>query len=224
MKHLFSIAFLMFGLAQGFALAGDLSRYRTFQFGSSLQAISEQSGSSLAQVKVVSSRPALIQVLAWRPQPSNYPSRSDSAQEIVFSFYEGELFQVAVNYDRYETEGLTTEDIVGSISKSFGVAAESISQVKPGQNTYSDRQESLAHWTDAHYSFELLRTPFGPTYKLIGRQKQLEALAQTAIAESTRLDTIEAPQREADEAAREDEMERVKLEKARQENKPKFRP
>jgi hypothetical protein len=56
------------------------------------------------------------------------------------------------------------------------------------------------------------------------KPEAVETPAQAAIAESVRLDNKEAPQREADRTAREDEAERVKLEKARLVNKPKFRP
>ena len=224
MKLLLPIGLLAIGITQASLYAGDLSKYRAFQFGSTLPAISKQAGISLAQVKVLNSRPALIQELSWRPQPTNAPSRSDTAQEIVFTFFNGELFHIVVNYDRYETEGLTAEDIAGSISSSFGLPAQSIAPAKYGQSRYSDQEEPLAQWQDSQYIFELLRSPFGPTYRLIGSMKRLEAAAQAAIAESARLDTKEAPQREADRTAREDETERVKLEKARLVNKPKFRP
>ncbi|MEP7366322.1 MAG: hypothetical protein ABI972_23940 [Acidobacteriota bacterium] len=224
MRFLFSFAILVSGMAQASAWAGDLSRYRTFELGSSLPAVSKQSGISLAQVKVLSTRPALIQELAWRPQPSQSPSRTDSAQEVIFSFYNGELFHIVVNYDRYETEGLTGQDIISAISSSFGMAAQSITAVQPEQSPYSDQEQSLAVWADSQYSFELLRAPFGPTYKLVGSMKRLESAAQIAIVESARLDTKEAPQREADRTEHEDEADRVKLEKARLANKPKFRP
>ncbi len=224
MKLLFPIGLLAIGIAQASLFAGDLSKYRAFQLGSTLPAVSKQAGVSLAQVKVLNSRPALIQELSWRPQPTNSPSRSDTAQEIVFTFINGELFHIVVNYDRYETEGLTAEDIASSISSSFGLPAQSITPAISGQSRYSDQEEPLAQWQDSLYAFELLRSPFGPTYKLIGSMKRLEAAAQTAIAESARLDTKEAPQREADRSAREDETERAKLEKARLVNKPKFRP
>ena len=47
---------------------------------------------------------------------------------------------------------------------------------------------------------------------------------QAAILEAKRLDDQEAPQRDAERVAREEEAERVKLDKARLVNKPKFRP
>jgi hypothetical protein len=47
--------------------------------------------------------------------------------------------------------------------------------------------------------------------------------AQAATLEAVRLDDSEAPRREAQRVAREEESARTKLEKARLVNKPKFR-
>ena len=51
-----------------------------------------------------------------------------------------------------------------------------------------------------------------------------EAPVRTAIVEAERLDQQEAPQREIERIARENEAERAKFEKARLVNKPRFRP
>jgi hypothetical protein len=69
----------------------------------------------------------------------------------------------------------------------------------------------------------LIRFSYGPTFKLVGVLKRLEAPVQAAIIEAARLDDKEAPQREADRLVKESETERMKLEKARLLNKPKFR-
>ena len=52
----------------------------------------------------------------------------------------------------------------------------------------------------------------------------MEEPVQKALAESAKLDLSEAPQREVERVAKQDEIERIKLEKARLVNKPKFRP
>jgi hypothetical protein len=59
---------------------------------------------------------ALMQELQWRPQPLGTSSQTESAKDVVFSFYEGKLFRIVVDYDRYETEGLTADDFVDAIS------------------------------------------------------------------------------------------------------------
>ena len=177
-----------------------------------------------SQAKVIHRRPALIQDLEWRPQSLGWSSKTESVEKVVFSFYDGELFRIVVNYDRYRTEGLTTDDIVEAISATYGMAAKPPALAKAAQGPYGDQEEVLARWEDPQYRFDLIRSSYGPSFRLIGVLKRLEAPAQAAIMEATRLDEQEAPQRDAERIAREEETERVKLEKARLVNKPKFRP
>jgi hypothetical protein len=54
--------------------------------------------------------------------------------------------------------------------------------------------------------------------------KQVDALAQAAIAEAIRLDDQEAPQREIERQKKEGEETRAAQEKARPANKENFRP
>jgi hypothetical protein len=68
------------------------------------------------------------------------------------------------------------------------------------------------------------RRPYEPNFSLIGVLKRLDSPAQAAILEAERLDDQEAPQRDAARLASEQEAARDKLEKARLENKPRFRP
>lgn len=216
-------SYLVCGVMWAASLGGDLSKYRNFQLGTDLATIAKQSGANPSQAKVIHRRPALIQDLAWRPQPLGASSQAESAQEVIFSFYNGTLYRIAVNYDRYATEGLTAEDIVERISASYGPATKPPAAAKAPEG-YGDRDDVLAQWQDSQYSFDLIRSSYGPTFKLVGVLKSLEAPVQAAILESARLDDKEAPQREADRVAKDDETERARLEKARLVNKPKFRP
>lgn len=65
---------------------------------------------------------------------------------------------------------------------------------------------------------------YGPTFRLVGFMKRLEAPAQAATLEAKRLDDQGAPQRDAARLAREEDTAKTKLVKARLVNKPKFRP
>src|SRR2546430_7455276 len=70
-----------------------------------LTTLLERTGQKMADVKMIHGRPALIQELTWWPQ--NIPGtslRSDSVQQILFSFYNGELYKISVNYDPSSTE------------------------------------------------------------------------------------------------------------------------
>lgn len=215
---------LVFGVMSAPAMAGDLSKYRNFQFGTDLATIAGQVGASPSQAKTIHSRPALFQDLEWRPQPLGPVSQTESAEEVVFTFYNNELYRIVVNYDRYEMEGLTAADIIEAVSAVYGVAAEPAPRVKAAQEPYGDQAAVLARWQDPQYRFDLVRLSYRPSFRLIGVMKRLEAPAQAAMLEAERLDDKEAPQREIDRIAREGEVERAKLEKARLVNKPKFRP
>ena len=216
-------SFLVFGMMSAATLAGDLSKYRDFQLGTNLPAIAQQVGASPSQAKLIHRRPALIQELEWHPQPLGPSSRTDPVQAVVFSFYNGELFRIVVNYDRYATEGLTADDVVETISATYGMAAKPPAPAEAARGPYGDQEEVLARWQDPQFRFDLIRSSYGPSFRLIGVLKKLEAPAQAAILEAKRLDDQEAPQRNAARKASEEDSAKVKLEKARLVNKPKFR-
>ena len=90
------LSLLVFGMMSATAWAADLSKYRNFQLGADVPTIAAQVGASPSEAKVVYRRPALIQELEWRPQPLGSSSQTESANEVVFSFYNGELFRIAV--------------------------------------------------------------------------------------------------------------------------------
>src|SRR5712692_5881515 len=93
-------------LSAPFAYAGDLSRYREFQLGMDLSAAIKQAKTEPPEAKLIHQRPAVIQELAWQPQRLIGPSaETEPVSEVIFSFYNGELFRIVVNYDRYKTEG-----------------------------------------------------------------------------------------------------------------------
>jgi hypothetical protein len=215
---------LVFGVLSAAILTKDLSRYRTFQLGTDLPGIAKQVGADPSQAKVVHSRPALIQELKWRTQPLGRSSQTESVQEVVFSFYDGELFRIAVDYDRYLTEGLTADDFIEAISAVYGIAETPAAPTNAVQGAYGDQDEIIARWQDSQYCFDLIRSSYGPSFRLIGVLKRLQGPAQAATAEAKRLDDQEAPQRNAARLADEKEVERAKLEKSRLVNKPKFRP
>jgi hypothetical protein len=217
-------AFLALGALSAATVAGDLSTYRNFQLGTALPVVAKQAGASPSEAKTVHRRPALIQELEWRPQPLASSSKTEPAQDVTFRFYDGQLFQIEVNYDRYATEGLTTDDIAGAISATFGMAAKAPASPKAAEGPYGDTGEVVARWQDAQYRFDLIRLSYGPSFRLIGVLKRLEGPVQAAALEAKRLDDQEAPQRDAARAATEEVAARAKLDKARLVNKPNFRP
>jgi len=205
-------------------LTADLSKYRSFQLGTDLSTVAKLAGASPSEAKVIHSRPALVQDLEWRPQPFGSNSGIGSAKAVVFSFYNGALFRIAVDYDRYQTEGLTVDDFIDGISIAYGPAVRPTAPAKVAPGSYGDQEEIVAQWQDSQYRFNLIRASYGSSFKLVGVMKTLEASAQAATLEAKRLDDQEAPQREAARLASEEAASKTKSEQARLVNKPKFRP
>jgi hypothetical protein len=205
--------------------APDLSRYRQFQFGTSLAAVTELAGIT-SEARVLSQRPELIQETMWLPPFASGPTaQGDSARKLLFGFYNDQLFRIVVNYDREKTEGLTVADLVDAISVQYGSATLSATQTVPPQGSGTDFTDTIvAQWEDSQYSISLFRSGYLATFGLVAVSKRLDALVRTASAEAPRLDAQQAPLREISRQQRQMSDERLKQETARLVNKAAFRP
>ena len=194
--------------------AQDLSKYRTFSLGSSVATVLKHTDQKLADVKVAHSRPALIQELTW--WPANLPG-TEGIEQMLFSFSNGELYKMSVIYDRTSTEGLTAEDLVKSISAKYGPATYVALAI---DFTPNERQELVASWEDAQYSFDLMSFSFTGGFELVIYSKRVNAEAELALAEAVKLEKQEEPQREAERQKKDADD----LEVTRQKNQKNFRP
>src|SRR5216110_2576678 len=194
------ICFVVLLLFAPLVCAQDLSKYRHFTLGMSLTKVLERTKQRAADVKVVHDRPALIQEVTWWPQ--NIPGtslRSDSVQQILFSFYNGELYKISVNYDPSSTAGLTEGDMVKSISAKYGPATIVPPEIGSGVDTaYDTQQKPVASWEDGQYALKLVRSFFSDVFGLVVFSKWANAQAELAIAEAVKLDEQEGPKREAE--------------------------
>jgi hypothetical protein len=199
--------------------ASSLSEYRGFHLEQGLAGVAKQAGTSPEDATVLHVRPALIQELAWRPEPG------DSVGQIVFGFYDGELFRMVVGYDRENTEGLTAPDMIDAISAEFGPAGTPSAEI-PLSSIYDDNEvvKVLARWEDPSWSFNLVRSKYQSAFFLVALSTRLNELAREAVVEARRLDREEAPQRQLDRKSAEAELNRLQQQKARLENKAEFRP
>jgi hypothetical protein len=207
--------------------APDLSRYREFQLGMDLLAVAKQADVVPSEARVIHQRPAVIQELEWRPQASLSSSpQADPVSGVLFSFYNGELFRMVVNYDRHRTEGLTDEDMVEAISAKYGTATRPEGKIIlfSSFQVYNKSERVIARWEDSQFSFNLFRSSYQPTFGMLVYSKFLDAPARTAIVEAIRLDEQEAPQRELERQKQEDEANRAEQDTARLVNKAAFRP
>ena len=216
-----TLAALLLGIlaASPLLCAGDLSQYREFDLDSNLLEVARQAGMQAEDAKIIHERPALIQELSWGA------GFDDTVKEILFSFYDGDLFRMVVTYDRYTTEGLTTEDVIDATSMIYGDALRPTAEISvPKIYGRDETVDVIARWEDADWSFNLVRLEYETSFTLAVFSKRLDGLARAAIDEAIQLDIQEAPQREIDEKKRDDLVRAAEQEKARLLNKPRFRP
>ena len=205
------------------------SGYRNFQLGGDLPSVSALSGVAASEAKTIHLRPAVIQELEWRlpyfVNGANKP-QNDPVKQIVFSFYNDQLFRLAINYDRQRTEGMTDSDMIEAISETYGSALlpglKRTPTVAPQIETESGTP--IARWGGADYSVVLYRSSYASEFRIIVTSPQLEALARTADAQAIRLNEREAPQREIARRKKEMDDTRESQEKSRLANKATFRP
>jgi hypothetical protein len=220
-------AFFWAVLSVTLVCAQDLSRYRGFQLGMNLLKVAEQAGIDPVQAKSTHERPAVIQELEWRQGISiGPPSSTDPVKEILFGFCNNQLYRIVINYAQDNTEGLSDQDLIEGISAMYGKptmpAATIISS--PSSQVYSDSEKVIARWENSEYSLNLFRFSYKSSYGMIVFSKQLDILAKSAIAESIRLNDLEAPQREIERQRKQVEEKLAEGQKARPANKANFRP
>ncbi|MBI3406681.1 MAG: hypothetical protein HY046_14605 [Acidobacteria bacterium] len=216
----FSISLALFLLSASVVNAQDLSRYRDFSFGMSLVQVAGRAGQTVTDASLIQSRPALIQELTWRPQyvyPINV-GKPEAVQQVLFSFYNGELYKMSVKYDREATTGFTADDMVQAISAKYGTAT--VPAPMAGIPSYNSAEKVIARLEDSLYSYDLTRTPVSTEFQLIMYSKPVESHAINAIAEGSKLDKQEAPKIEAARL----KLESDNLEISRQKNRKSFRP
>jgi hypothetical protein len=213
---------LLFLLTCGPALLGaDLSTYRGFQLGMGLNAVVKHSGMDLSEVTIIQERPARMQELSWHPDRFFRTSGdSDPVEKVVFSFHQGQLFRMIVDYDADKTTGLTVEDFINGISARYGLATKPSGTVALKSYSSDDMVPVIARWEDTQYSWNLVQIPYASSFKLLIFSKSLNALAETAVADGVRLEEQEAPQRQKAQ----EQKAQNQLDKARLVNKERFRP
>ena len=200
----------------------DLSQYRNFSLGMSLAEVSKQVDLKPLHTKLIHKHPAVIQELTWWPRDSSGSSlQADSVWQVLFTFYNGQLYRILVTYDRQATKGLTIEDMVEAISAKYGTATRPAVEISfPTNELYISTEKVIACWEDSQYSFNLFRSTVLNTFGLVIFSKPLDAQVRAAVAASIKLEGQEDRQREIER----DKKEAENLEVTRQKNSKTFRP
>lgn len=203
--------------------AQDLSKYRDFSFGMSPAAVVKQTDTKLTDVKTLHRQPALIQELSWwLPMPPGTSYQADSVRQILFTFYNGELYRMSATYDRSAIEGLRAEDLAQSISAKYGPPIDPVTEIdlSTGERHGGTEEKVVAHWENAQYSLSLNRSGLANGFTLEMYSLQTNAAADEAIAKAIKLEELEGPQKEADRQKKEAD----ELALARLKNLQSFRP
>ena len=221
MMRAFAIALAVFLLTPAI-FAQDLSKYRDFSLGMHLADVAKRVDKAPTDASVVQQKPALIQELTWWPMQSYEPSApSQSVQYVLFSFYNGELYKIAVTYDTTSTKGLTAADMIDAISAAYGVANRPVAKAPPVDlPLYSNKAETIASWEGAQYRVTLLCSPASDDFQLVMSSKQINSQAEAAIAAAATQAVNDAPQIEIARA----KQEADDLETTRQANLKAFQP
>jgi hypothetical protein len=216
----------------------DLSKYRTFSLGTSLAELSKQVGPYSHSTTLIHQRPAVIQELTFWTFNSSSPVRVDPFSQILFSFYNGELYRIVVTYGQDATAGLTEDDMVQAMSVRYGTATRATTEVNffptnyldsstdkvipffPTSDPYCSADALIARWEDSQNAVSLLRSSNQSSFRLAVFSKRLDAMANAAIIESEKLEKQEGSQVEIARVKKEAD----ELEVARQINQKAFRP
>lgn len=205
-----------------FVSGQTLSTYRKFSLGTSLAGIARQSGQDPQLANLIHQKPVAIQEMTyWPNRASTYPVTAESVSQILFSFCDQKLYKISVTYDGEATQGLTEDDMVQAISARYGTATRFYPELAlPVRDEYAPAQKAIAGWGDSETSVILSHSDNLDSFQLTLSLKDLAAKADAAIAESSRLEKAEAPQKELDQQKNSAD----KLEAARQKNIKAFRP
>ncbi len=218
-----TLSLCVLALISSAAFGADFSTYRGFSIGESPASVAAMGSLSVSEVKTEHARPDLIQSMEWRPRTGSN-SNSDSVQDGKVQFLNGKLYRVVVNYDPNKLEGMTASDLVVGISEIYGTATDPGGEV-PYQSIYGGKTAPvLARWGDGEHRINLVQVDRRFGYALILTSLHLDELAQSAIAESIRLDAVEAPLRKQAEDARQAEAAAHRMQETRSENVTHFKP
>ena len=204
--------------------------YREFTLGSPLARVVAQTESALADVVRLHERPSLLQQLRWRLPlfaPKTTEPRKDTVEQIVFNFFDDQLFKITVDYDRLRVEGMTDSDMVDALSQRYGSPIASLVVAKPSEQlspVLSVSSDVVAGWERDDVAVVLLRKAFSGGFQLVVTSKRLDTLAGVASAEAVRLETAAAPALEVARRQREVDNARDAKERARASNKASFQP
>jgi hypothetical protein len=213
-------------LAVSTVSSAELSRYREFELGATVATVTAVTQNA-ARLTTIHNRPALLLQLEWRPRymaGAPQPDR-DSIGEVVFSFVDDQLFKIAIEYARDRTSGLTTDDMVGSLTAVYGAPSSPSPQRRTTSSAVAlDAAVVIAEWRHADTTVVLQRKEYSESFFLVITSLPLDIIARKAQATAVAMDQREAPAREAALLKKQADDDKAAAETTRTANKKVFRP
>jgi hypothetical protein len=206
-------------------LAADLDTYRGFTLGTSSADVLALAGASPQDLKTLHERPAVIEELSWRPShvPGRTPGEGDSIATIVFSFVDDHLFKMAIDYDRSRTEGLTSADLIASLTTTYGARSTLPAPRRPQYDSLAV-PSVVAMWRQRDATIALQRLAYTGGFSLVITSVPLDTLARQAQLAAAAMDAREAPARAAASAKAAADAARANADTTRRTNKATFQP
>jgi len=223
--RLVSVAFSIGAGFVPFLPAADLSVYRDFHLGMTVAEVAKQTGVPASQARVIAMRPERIEQLGLADRLDSRSAElpaSSPPSGILFSFYNNELFAIAISY-REKTAGLTESNMVEAISAVYGPVKKQVLGEVTFESGVNTTAKAFARWED-HSRLMLVDLPYASGFGLSLSSSSMKAKAEQAILDSTRLDLADAPRRQAALRDNQSADARAAEENARLSNKPGFRP
>lgn len=208
------------------ASAADFAAYREFRLGMSARQVAQQGKAPDRDFKTLHERPSLLQELLWRPPfvIGRPVADRESVRAVVFSFIDDQLFQMAVEYDRARTEGMTADDVTASLTAVYGVRVPLTGPVRrPGYDVLGT-PVVLAQWRDGDTDVVLQQMPYNNVFALLVTSISLEQQAREARLRAVAAEAREAPARDAARARTDADAAKTAKEKMRTTNKAVFKP
>jgi hypothetical protein len=207
------------------ASAAEFSRYREFDLGISVSAVTAVTQTAERDLKTLHAAPALLQEVVWQPRYMRGSPVADrgSIHEMVFSFVDDRLFRMTVAYDRSQTTGLTNSDMIAALTDVYGDPRASRPQSRASADAV-DGATALAEWTHDSTRVVLQRTGYNESFSLVITSLPLETVARTARTAAVALEARNAPAREAALAKKRADEQRLAEEQVRTTNKKVFKP
>ena len=222
-----AIASLIFILGGQTVDAQAPFQYRDYVLGSSTVTVNAIRRTRNGDPKTLHERPASIQETVWRaPYMGLGSGLADPVNEVRLSFYEDQLYQIIVTYDRGRMAGLTNDDVIATLTATYGLPLLRDARVAHTilAADVAPHMRVVAQWEDSGALVTLVRSTHSPEFQLVLVSTTLNRSARAAIAEAYRLDAIDAPQRELDRRVQTTADAAAAQEKARTANKSAFRP